>query len=83
MGPKQAEGLDVAEVDDGFVVYDPGQDRIHYLNHTAALVLELCNGEVEAERLPALVQAAFDLDEAPEEEIAACLEELRREGLVA
>jgi Coenzyme PQQ synthesis protein D (PqqD) len=80
--PRAAEGIEISEVADGYVIYDPKQDRVHYLNQTAVLVLELCNGQLSAGNLPSLVQAAYDLPEPPEQEVAQCLETLFREGLV-
>jgi hypothetical protein len=80
--PMQADGIEINQVADGYVIYDPARERIHHLNHTAALVLELCNGRVAAGDLPGLVQAAFGMAEAPVQEIADCLEKLRQEELV-
>ena len=40
----RAEGLDVNEVPDGYVIYQTEADRVHYLNKTAAIVFELCDG---------------------------------------
>ena len=67
---------------DGYVVYHPARDRVHYLNHTAALVFELCTGAAPAPEITAAVQRAFDLPEPPGDEVATCLDELRSEGLV-
>jgi hypothetical protein len=78
----RADGLEVREVPDGFVVYHPARDRVHYLNHTAALVLELCTGAHTASGLAAIVQRAYDLPEPPEAEVGACVAQLRDEGLV-
>lgn len=80
--PRQAEGLEVTESGDGFVVYDPGRDRVHYLNHTAALVLEFCTGANDTEQIVAMVQACYDLSEPPEEPVAECLRTFATEGLV-
>lgn len=80
--PRVAEGIEISEVADGYVVYDPKKDRVHYLNQTAVLILELCTGEVSAGELPSLVQAAYDLSEPPEREVAECLRTLVEEGLV-
>jgi hypothetical protein len=44
----RAEGLDVDEVSDGYVIYQTGSDRVHYLNKTAAIVFELCDGAASA-----------------------------------
>jgi hypothetical protein len=43
--PKRVDGLEINPAEDGFIIYQPEQDRVHYLNHTAVLVLELCNGK--------------------------------------
>jgi len=47
------------------------------------LILELCNGRNAAADLPELLQSAFDLPDAPVEEVEECLRTLRTEGLVA
>ena len=80
--PRPVAGIQVNEVADGYVVYDPSRERVHYLNHTAVLVLELCTGQTRAADLPGLIQEAYDLPEPPVEEVAACLESLFQEGLV-
>ncbi len=81
--PKTAQGLEINAVADGYIVYQSDRDRVHYLNQTAALILELCNGRNAAAALPELLQSAFDLPDAPVEEVEECLRTLRTEGLVA
>ena len=39
--PSREEGLEINIVDDGYVVYQPNRDKLHYLNHIAGLILEL------------------------------------------
>jgi predicted TPR repeat methyltransferase len=34
----------IAPVEGGYVAYDPGTDKLHQLNPTAALIVELCDG---------------------------------------
>ena len=80
--PSKVDDFELSEVDGGYVVYHPTLDRVHYLNHTAALVLELCTGENDAAEIVERMQRAYDLPEPPEEEIGECLERLRDEGLV-
>lgn len=80
--PRRVDGVEVNEVADGYVVYDPRADKVHYLNHTAALVLECCTGDNTAEEIVRVVQSAFELSEPPVSETEACLEQLRDEGLV-
>lgn len=81
--PQRAAGLDVHEVDDGFVVYQDSTDRVHYLNPTASVVFELCTGEHSEAEIGELVRLAWGLPEPPTEEIRTCLEQLRAEGVVA
>ena len=80
--PAQTEGLDAYEVDDGLVVYQTTADRVHYLNASATVVFELCNGTHTDDEIVELVRAAWGLAEPPREEVLACLAELRAEGVV-
>jgi len=77
-----AEGVEINNVADGFIIYHAERDRVHYLNHTAVLLLEFCTGRVTAAQLPGLLQAAYDLPEEPVDEVLRCLEKLFEEGLV-
>jgi hypothetical protein len=80
--PRLSGQIEVNKVADGYIVYYPERDRVHYLNHTAVLVLELCTGDIRAGELPALLQAAYGLTEPPTDEVAQCLGKLLDEGLV-
>lgn len=80
--PRRAEEIEINPIEDGLVVYDPRRDRVHHLNPTASVVLELCTGEIDRAEIVSLVQAAYDLDEPPEREVGDCLRQLRDEGLV-
>jgi hypothetical protein len=82
-GPVRAADIEVNEVADGFVVYDPTQDRVHYLNHTAALVLEFCTGDNAEDDIVRMLQVGYDLPEPPVEEVGDCLQALRAEGLIS
>lgn len=74
--------MDAEEAADGYVLYDPERDRVHYLNHTAALVLEFCTGDNSPEEMVMMMQAGYDLPEPPEAEVRTCLEQLHKEGLI-
>jgi hypothetical protein len=80
--PRQVDGTEVTFVGDGYIIYHPAQDRMHSLNHTAALVLELCTGESDVDEIARLLQQAFQLPEPPEEETRHCLAVLFDEGLI-
>lgn len=80
--PSVVEGLEVNEVKDGLIVYEPERDRVHYLNSTAAVVFTLCDGTQDPAGIADLVAKAYRLDEPPLGEVEACLAQLRDEGLL-
>jgi hypothetical protein len=80
--PRPVEGIETNEIADGYVVYDPKQDRVHYLNQTAAVILELCNGRMTTGELVSVIQDAYSLIEPPVEEVADCVQRLIEEGLI-
>ena len=81
--PVRAEGIEIDSIPEGCVVYDPSRDRVHQLNHTAALILELCNGENTSDDIVRVVQIAYELPEPPKEVTLRCIDQMRTEGLVS
>jgi hypothetical protein len=79
--PRRIDGLEITESDDGYVVYDRARDRVHFMNHTAVFVLELCDGRHAAGDIARLVQRTYSLDRAPERETRDLLSRLLDEGL--
>jgi hypothetical protein len=80
--PEPASGIDVHEVEDGFVVFDAATDRVHYLNPTATVVFSLCDGTRTTDEIAELVRSAWDLEAAPLDDVAACVAQLRDEGVL-
>jgi hypothetical protein len=78
----QASNLDIHEVPDGYIVYQSDRDRVHYLNKTAALIFEFCDGKREPNEVVTLVAEAFELDPSAHDEIRNGLNSLVREGLL-
>jgi Coenzyme PQQ synthesis protein D (PqqD) len=79
--PKKSDDLEVDEVEDGFVVYQPDRERVHYLNPTANLILELCAGTLTATQIAELIAQTFDLAVPPSQEVDEALAKLEAEGL--
>jgi len=52
---KKIEGLEVQVVGNRVVAYEIASNRIHYLNPTAALILDLCDGMGHAEEVGIVV----------------------------
>jgi hypothetical protein len=80
--PAPANGLDVHEVEDGFVVFDASTDRVHYLNPTASVVFSLCDGIRTTEEVAELVRSAWELETAPLSDVSDCIAQLRDEGVL-
>lgn len=78
----QADNLEIHEVPDGYIVYQTLQDRVHYLNKTAAIIFEFCDGSLEGDDVVTRVATVFDLRASGHDEIRAGLDSLVREGLV-
>ena len=80
--PEKIEGLELNEAEGGVIIFNEKLDRVHHLNNTAAIVLELCDGHRGVEEIAAMVALAFGLDEPPLVATERCLATLRLEGLV-
>ncbi len=80
--PRRSEGLEINEVADGYIVYQPGRDRIHYLNHTAVVILELCTGAITAGDIARCLGDAYRMASPPTAEVCECLGKLLDEEIV-
>lgn len=80
--PKAVEGVETHEVADGYIIYQADRDRVHYLNHTATILLALCTGRNRVTEMPELLRLAFGLGSRPAAETRACLEQLIAENLI-
>lgn len=78
----RADGLDVHEVPDGYIVYQTARDKVHYLNKTAAVIFEFCDGRRDKDDIVSRVATAFELAPRMQEEVSNCLESLIGEGLL-
>jgi Coenzyme PQQ synthesis protein D (PqqD) len=81
--PRKKDGLEMHDLSGQFVIYEAGSDSIHYLNPTAVLVLEFCDGTRSPAAIAELLRQAYALAEAPVDEVDGCLETLKTIGLVA
>jgi hypothetical protein len=81
--PLKSDGLQIDEVEDGFVVYQADRARVHYLNPTARLILELCDGTLTAPQIAGLISQTYRLPDEPRREVDDALAALQTEGLVS
>jgi Coenzyme PQQ synthesis protein D (PqqD) len=80
--PRRAGGIDVVESGPGVVVRQAEPRRLHQLNNTAAIVLELCDGQHSVAEIAGALAEAFGLSVPPLAETVACVADLRRAGLL-
>jgi hypothetical protein len=80
--PQKKQDLEVHAVGDQIVVYEAGPDLVHYLNPSAAMVLELCDGNHSPTDIAAIMQEAYGLTCSPIGEVNVCLIDLKKTGLI-
>jgi coenzyme PQQ synthesis protein D (PqqD) len=78
----RVDDLEVNEVPDGYVIYETERDRVHYLNKTAAIVFEFCDGKRDADDIVTRVKLLFDLGSSADAEIRGAIDALLKEGLI-
>jgi len=80
--PKARTGLDISAAEDGYVVYQPELDRVHHLNHSAVLILELCTGRNSMREIASLIQEAYSLPDPPFSKVEETVANLLALGLL-
>jgi hypothetical protein len=81
--PRALAGLAVAEIDGEAVVYDPVPSKLHYLNHSAALIFGLCDGSTTIAGMAESIGEAYEMDPSElDGQIRPLLKELRERGLL-
>ncbi|MGE7199289.1 PqqD family protein [Brevundimonas naejangsanensis] len=80
--PKRTSWLEINPMPDGYMIYDPSLERIHYLNPASALILELCDGSTSVKEIAAAVADSFGLSDTPIAATESCVEKLMIENLV-
>ena len=81
--PQRAAGIEVVELAEGLMVRQAEPARVHQLNNTASIVLESCDGQRTVAEIAEALAEAFGLETPPLAEATACVEELRRAGVLA
>jgi hypothetical protein len=80
--PQLAGGIEVIERDEGLIVRRAGISRIHHLNNTASIVLALCDGHRTVSEIAKAFAESFALASIPVAEVSACVDALRRAGVL-
>ena len=80
--PKRLDRLEINPAEDGFIIYQPEKDRVHYLNHTAVVIFELCDGRNSPAAIAGTLQKAYGLSKRPQKEVNEILAQMKDAGLV-
>jgi hypothetical protein len=80
--PSAVEGLEVTEVGDGLVVYDPERDRVHYLNAAAAVAFTFCDGARDRQSVVEATTKVFGPDTISQNDVEACITQLEEERVL-
>jgi hypothetical protein len=80
--PQRVDGLDINPAEDGYIVNQPGLDRVHFLNSSAVVILELCNGNNSEREIANLIGDGYGLEEKPTEAVRETLAKMKAEGLL-
>jgi hypothetical protein len=78
----QTPGCEVSHMPDGFVVYQVKEEKVHYLNPTAAMIYELCGTRLTVAGIAAYLQKSFSLPEPPMAEVVDCIDTLVAQRLI-
>ena len=79
--PRVHPAVLLSPVEDGYVAYDPAQDKLHQLNPVAALLTELCDGTRSVEEVTALAEPFLPPGET--QAVATWIAQAMEAGLLA
>lgn len=81
--PKKKKTILEKELEDGMVLYDPENEKIHSLNNTAAYIWILCDGKKTTQEITDLIKKDFrKFEDAPEKLVVLTLKRFLNEGLI-
>ena len=81
--PTRLADLEIKKIEGGFVIYQADRDRAHYLNHSAVVVLELCDGRRSVSEIAECLRKVYGLGTAPRRDVDDVLARLAAEGLIS
>jgi PqqD family protein of HPr-rel-A system len=81
--PKVRSDLTVVEMEGEAVIYDEQSGQIHYLNRTATIVFNLCDGTSTVQEFAADIADAFSLSrEEVERQVRTLIRNFRKAGFL-
>jgi|SRR5581483_807168 len=76
--PSVRDDLTICEIDGEAVIFDPRGSELHYMNHSAALVLDLCDGSATMKEMAAAIADVYEMRaEEVEKQVRSIVRKLR------
>ncbi len=83
MKPKLKQNMYVRDIKDEIAVYDEHTGHVHFLNQTAAFILELCNGTNTKNDIVAKMEEKYEVaNEVAEKDVEDVLKNLRENNML-
>ncbi len=79
---RKNDGIEVHEMKDGFILYNPSSDTVHFMNHSAMVIWELCTGNNSVHAIGAMIDELYELDMQSGDMVRKTLEDLASLGLI-
>jgi hypothetical protein len=81
--PRQQRGFRLETLESELLLYDPGQTKTIYLNPTASLIWQMCDGKHTVDEIIALLQESYpDAAEGIPRDVAAALDQFSEHGAI-
>ncbi len=81
--PVKIEGFSLEEIEGELLLYSPNQTKTIYLNQSATIIWQLCDGSREIEEIETMLLKTFpDAAEAIPKDLRSCLDSLRNDGAI-
>lgn len=81
--PLVRDGIQYKAMDDGAILYDPANDRVHSLNAAAAFIWNSCDGQRTLDGISGRLQELASISDAQAaRDVREAISKFREEGLL-
>ncbi len=81
--PRRKDGVTLRSAEGEIMLYDPEDERVHFMNTTATAIWQLCDGETEVSEMVSAICLLTGLPaDVVEEDVAGLLEGFADAGLI-
>lgn len=81
--PKKAGDYSLQEFEGESLLYSTAHTKTVYLNETASLIWQLCDGSRSVEQLVALIESEMESPGAISQDVMSTLTEFKKQGVIS